>query len=191
MTRLIGGVLGLIGAFWLALAGGGGVYWWATRAPPGWPNLRVLVWTFHLPDAPGARLAAMQRAARAAQAQQVRLAARREAASAEAGAAHALAQARLRVVYRTLVKEIPVHVPAEVDRGYPLPVGLVRLHDAAARGVAVSAVPAPAGRADDAAADSRASDLAAVLAHNYGACRADGEQLSALQAWVRAQEALH
>lgn len=191
MPKLLGGVVALIGVFWLALAGGGAVYWWATRAPLGWGQVHVLWWHFGLPDSPGAKLAAMQDVARKAQAHQVKVVELRGKVSADADKRERAAQERIRTVYRTITKEVPTYVTPEIDRTYPLPVGLVRLHDAAARGVDVSAVPDPAGLADDARATATASDLAGAIVGNYGACRADIEQLTALQAWARGQAAIN
>lgn len=70
----------------------------------------------------------------------------------------------------TLIERIPVVITREVDGRYPLPCGLVRLHDGAALGVPPGAVAACAGRPDDAAAPVKASYLAATLAGNYGIC---------------------
>ncbi|MDB5447635.1 MAG: putative signal peptide protein [Phenylobacterium sp.] len=104
-----------------------------------------------------------------------------------AAAKDAEVQTSIRYVTRTLIEKVPAHVSPETDRSFPLPVGLVRVHDAAALGVDVSAVPDPAGRADDQASAVEASDLGRVLAVNYGECRADQARLSALQGWVSAE----
>lgn len=96
--------------------------------------------------------------------------------------------ARIRTVTHTIVQEVPHVVTVEVDRAYGgLPVGLVRLYNASGRGVLLSSVPDPAGRADDAASGLLPSAFAAVAADNNGAANACREQLSALQDWVRAQ----
>lgn len=80
-----------------------------------------------------------------------------------------------------LTQEIPRRVPAKVDARFPLPLQLVRLHDAAATGAQVSNT---AGGANDSAGSVAASDLARVIVSNYGECRADQARLAALQAWV-------
>jgi hypothetical protein len=103
---------------------------------------------------------------------------------AEASAARA---AQIRTFTTTLVREVPVHVDAETDARFPMPVGLVRVHDAAALGRPVSAIPDPAGRPDGEASDVVASTLASVVALNYGTCREDQTRLSAWQAWATAQ----
>ena len=182
---LVGGVVAFVCAtalFWAGLL--------FERRPEGWPNLKLGFFHLRLSDGPWAQLAAMQRAAAAAEAHNRQVVAQRAQVSRDAGAAEARAQDRIRIVYRTLREEIPTHVSPETDRRFALPVGLVRLHDAAARGLELSRVPDPAGRADDAASDVRASDLAAAVTGNYGACRADGEQLAALQAWIRRQQGI-
>ena len=100
------------------------------------------------------------------------------------------AQVQIRTVTRTIVEKVPVYVPAPTDARYPLPNGLVRLHDASALGLDPAALPNPAGGLDDAASTVAASDLATVLAGNYGQCREDQQRLTDLQDWVRQQQAL-
>ena len=41
-------------------------------------------------------------------------------------------QVHVRTVTETIIKEVPIHVPAEADVRFALPAGLVRVHDAAA-----------------------------------------------------------
>jgi hypothetical protein len=112
---------------------------------------------------------------------------RSTAVSAQAAEAMAKASAQSRTRTVTIVREVSKLVTPDVDARYPLPVGLVRLHDAAARGVDLSAVPDAAGRADGAPASVDASHLAAVVATNYGACLEDQARLAAWQAWARAR----
>lgn len=96
------------------------------------------------------------------------------------------AEERVRIEYRTrtLIREVPTYVTPEIDARFDLAVGLVRLHDAAALGVDVSAVPDPAGRADDQAADVAASDFGAAVVENYGVCHALRSQVLAWQSWA-------
>jgi hypothetical protein len=82
---------------------------------------------------------------------------------------------------RTIIKEIPVYVPADSPN---LPAGFRVLHDAAAQGV----LPDPAGIAD--AAPVPAQDAAGTIAGNYGICHATAEQVRALQDWIREQQKL-
>ena len=108
-------------------------------------------------------------------------------ASQKTGGEHELAAVRLRTVYRTIEREVPTHVTAEIDDRFPVPVGFVRVHDAAALGLPVADVHDPAGRPDDAAADVAASEAATVIAGNYAACADTAERLRSLQAWWRGQ----
>lgn len=81
----------------------------------------------------------------------------------------------------TIVKEVPVYVPAQCDADGRLPAGWRVLHDAAASGQ-----PADPTRAAD--AQPVAPDTAAeTVARNYLTCRETAEQLTALQQWVREQ----
>ncbi|MCL6619727.1 MAG: hypothetical protein K6T33_08050 [Thermomonas hydrothermalis] len=113
-----------------------------------------------------------------------------------------LAQARLgeRVVVRyvdrvrilranaaDLHQEIPRHVTTSADAACPVPVGFVRVHDAAAQGVPID----PAAGDPDAPAPGIAlSRVAATVADNYGACHETAAQLTALQDWVRGVQAI-
>lgn len=81
-----------------------------------------------------------------------------------------------------IVKEVPVYVP--YSTACQLPGGWRLLHNAAASG----ALPNPASRAD--APPVTAADAATTVAANYASCHETAEQLTALQAWVRAQESI-
>lgn len=80
----------------------------------------------------------------------------------------------------TIIKEVPIYVPAQADAACLVPRGFVRLHDAAAEGI----VPEPAGDSDATPAGVALSAVAGTVAENYTACRANAEQLSALQSWI-------
>lgn len=108
------------------------------------------------------------------------------ALAARVGAEHANAVRIIEVGARALAVEIPKHVTPEIDRRYPLPVGLVRVHDAAVAGLDVSAVADPLGRPDDAASSVAASDAGQVLNDNYAGCRADQDALRKWQEIGRA-----
>ena len=86
-----------------------------------------------------------------------------------------------RVAGQTIIKEVPVYVPAEADAACVLSRGFVRLHDAAAAG----SLPEPAGGSDAAPAGIALSAVASTVADNYERCHETGEQLTALQAWIR------
>ncbi|HXQ16901.1 MAG TPA: hypothetical protein VN814_19995 [Caulobacteraceae bacterium] len=110
---------------------------------------------------------------------------RQAAASQTIAVADQAAQDRVRTVTRTLIEKVPVYVSATTDARFPLPVGFVRLHDAAAAGDDLPAVAPGADGADDAASDVAASAAATVIVGNYGACHADQARLAELQAWAR------
>lgn len=108
---------------------------------------------------------------------------------------------RIRLVTRTLVKEVPVHVTPDADARCIVPVGFVRIHDAAAAGRPVSeparepdapAGDAPSDRAGplDAPSQTTLSGVAEAVAENYGSCHGDLNRFRELQAWIRAQQAV-
>lgn len=80
----------------------------------------------------------------------------------------------------TIIKEVPVYVPAQADAACVVPRGFVRLHDAAAQGV----IPEPARDADAPAAGLALSAVAGTVAANYQTCHENAERLKALQAWI-------
>ncbi len=100
---------------------------------------------------------------------------------------HEAAAQSIRTVYRTIEREIPAHVSVETDGRFPLPVGFVRVHDAAALGVPVADLLDPAGRPDGAASELAASEAARTIAWNYEACADNSERLRAWQAWWNGQ----
>ena len=90
----------------------------------------------------------------------------------------------IRVKGDTLIKEIPRYVPAPADAACPIPVGFVRLHDAAAAGTLPDPDP---GDADAAASGLALSAVAATVAGNYTDSLANSEQLTRLQQTLRDQ----
>jgi hypothetical protein len=127
-------------------------------------------------DAAG-QLSATQAAVRAVQ--------RQAAASQAIAVGDQRAQDQVRTVTRRLIEKVPVYVSPQTDRAFPLSWGFVRLHDAAVRGDDRSAAAEDPAEPDDAASDVAASRAAAVIAANYGGCRADRQRLSDLQAWAK------
>jgi hypothetical protein len=86
---------------------------------------------------------------------------------------------RVRVIHdttQTLQREIPTYVTPATDRAFPLPIGFVRVHDAAATG----GLPGLARATDAEASDVTASRAADVIAANYGTCLEIREQLNAV-----------
>lgn len=85
----------------------------------------------------------------------------------------------VREVGATITKEVPVYVTAKADAACPVPVGFVRLHDAAAEG----RTPEPAAGDPDAPA-ARIALSAVADTYTYTTCHETREQLIALQAWI-------
>jgi hypothetical protein len=128
-------------------------------------------------DARDARAKGDQLAATDAQLRDVQAAQR---SGFEAGMRSARRQTEIRETVRLIHDQVPRLVTPDVDRRYPLPVGFVRLVDAAAAGE----VPAAAGPADGEASGVAASRAAAIIGDNYGACRGVAQQLIDLQDWA-------
>ncbi|HEX5278943.1 MAG TPA: hypothetical protein VFW28_02580 [Micropepsaceae bacterium] len=96
-------------------------------------------------------------------------------------------QVRIRTQTQTLTREVTKYVPVEVDHGVVIPWGFVRVLDAAASGAGDPAgISLGAGQSDRGASDVTLSEIAALSARNDGACRANAEQLAALEQWAEA-----
>lgn len=157
--------------------------------PAGWPNYAVhahlgpipINWTLRLPDSPAAKLAALQAQEAAMGARVQRVVVKQTQIVTQAAQDERKAQARIEWRTKTQLVEIPHYVTPAVDAQFRLPVGLLRVHDAAVLGVSAADVPAPFGRTDEEASDVRPSDAAAVFTTNYGVCRSWAEQLTHLQ----------
>jgi hypothetical protein len=103
-----------------------------------------------------------------------------------------LQQERIRTVTQTIIREVPVYVSPETDARFPVPVGLVRVHDAAAAG---DPLPEPSSEPDDAPGNAEAStvtasQLALTLTENYGVCTAELARFGKLQDWIKTQQAI-
>ena len=105
--------------------------------------------------------------------------AERAAIAAPIEAKQQAAQAHIRTVTKTIVKEVKVYVK---DTDCPMPSGFRVYHDAAANGK----VPDATGIAD--AAPSTTADVASTIAQNYGTYHEIAARLSGLQDWVRSQQ---
>ena len=88
----------------------------------------------------------------------------------------AAAAVKERVVYKTLIKEVPKYVENDCDMSG----GFRVFHDAAA----TAAVPDPSAPRVD-AAPVKAQDVAAAVAENYESCRDNERRLEALQEIIR------
>lgn len=90
----------------------------------------------------------------------------------------------IRTITQTLIKEVPVYVTAESDLACVVPVGFVRLHDAAAHGAAVPAAPGGPVEADSGVA---LSAVAETIAGNYGLAYEWREEALAWRTWYARQ----
>ena len=114
---------------------------------------------------------------------------RADAISLNSAVAEAAAQQKLADETSVIAREVHRHVASNVRNRVCIPYGLVRVLDAASLGADPDRLSLPAGQSDDTCAPVAADALAANVAGNYAAARANAEQLSALEAWVREQEA--
>jgi hypothetical protein len=186
--KIVGVICSLFGATWMFWAG---VMF--DHRPAGWPNIPVNVaflhFTLHLPDGPVGQLAALQAAEKKAAVRTTRIVKAQAVETATAAKAEDVAQEHIRVVYRNIIQGVSTYVPPEADARCSVPVGFVRLHDAAARGVDLPGVSDAAREPNDAASGLELSTVAATVAGNYGIAAQNSEQLSALQDWIRAMQA--
>jgi hypothetical protein len=139
----------------------------------------------------GAQLADLKaRAAAALKAAQAHVATVRAAqtkATASVMATYTPAVAVVAANAQALTKEIPAYVTPKDDAACAINVGAVRLLDAAASGL--PAVPDAPSSADDAPSGVALSTLLGTDVGNDAAALENADQLAALQAWVRAQQA--
>jgi hypothetical protein len=94
-----------------------------------------------------------------------------------------------RVVTKTIIEKVPVYVTVASDAQCRVPLGFVRLHDAAATGVLPGAS-YPAGQSADTASGVALSTVGSTVVGNYGACREAFRQLDGWQEWWRGVEAI-
>lgn len=80
-----------------------------------------------------------------------------------------------------IVKEVPVYISTETDRRFPLPVGFVRVHDAATTGES----PGAPRDSDGEASAVTASAAAKTIAVNYTEYRKLVEQVEGWQEYYR------
>lgn len=90
----------------------------------------------------------------------------------------------VRVKGDTIIKEVPRYVSVQADAACTVPVGFVRLHDAAAAGTVLDQ---DSGDPDATASGIPLSAVAGTVVHNYTTGHVNAERLRALQATLRAQ----
>jgi hypothetical protein len=93
--------------------------------------------------------------------------------------------AEIRWRNREVIREVPKFVSVEADRACVVPVGFIRLRNAA--GACGGPVPEPSPGADDAPSGVALSAVAAADAQWAGQYCSVATQLESLQAWVTAQ----
>ena len=96
----------------------------------------------------------------------------------------------IRTITRTITERVPTYVTVQADAQCSVPVGFVRLHDAAAAG-RLPDVPGPSEPSNDAASGVPLSAVTTVVAGNYGIAHGEIARFEALQDWVRRQAANH
>ncbi|MCY1649057.1 hypothetical protein OVA11_18955 [Caulobacter sp. SL161] len=89
---------------------------------------------------------------------------------------------------KTLKEEVPIYVPFEVDRTFSVPVGFVRMHDAAALG---STLPRSPGGPVEAPSGVALYTVADTVVDNYGACHVLEVEALAWREWYSRQAALY
>ncbi len=99
------------------------------------------------------------------------------------------AKGKAEAVTVTIIKKVPTYVSVETDRAFPVPCGLVRLHDAGALGVSPENISLPAGLTDDKACPVEDSLLATLIVENYGLYHTAEAQIAGLQDLARTLKA--
>lgn len=186
IVRLLGVLSGLIGVFYLAIVGAWGMRKYDALEKT--PSHQVRVWFYHQTFAVPNRFApefvlGLQRRDAGAEQRAKALAAADVKAVQAVETTVRVEQGRIRWRTRTLIREIHDEAAASpaVDRAFPLSNWFVRAHDAAAVGLDLPSAPGPAAGADAAPSVVPPSDLAELIAANYGDCRQDAEELAGWQ----------
>lgn len=191
IVRLVAIVSGLVGVFWLAIVGAWGMrrYDMLEKTPSHQVRFLLYHQTFAVPGrfAPAFVLGLQRRDAGAEQRAKVIAAADAKAVQTVETTVR-VEQGRIRWRTRTLIREIHDEAAAApaLDRAFPLSNWFVRAHAAAAAGLDLPAAPGAGSGADASASVVPPSDLAQLIAANYGDCRADATELAGYQdAWAK------
>lgn len=96
------------------------------------------------------------------------------------------AEAKIKTVTRTIVKEVPVYVTKQDDARCVINNGFVRLHDSAAKGE----LPGGTAGTDGEPSGTQLSAVAETVTSNYGTCHLALSRLSEWQEWYRQNRAL-
>lgn len=111
--------------------------------------------------------------------------------SADAGAKAEKHQAEVRTVARIIREKVPVYVTPEADDRCIVPVGAIRLLDAAAAGADPDASLVAPGEPNDAPSGVDCSRIVDVVAENYALYRSVSAQLNDILDLEEAQKALN
>ena len=101
-----------------------------------------------------------------------------------AASAEAAVQQTLAAALQKELADVKAHVTVRTIAANCVPLGLVRVLYAGSHGVDANSLPLGAGQSDDTCSAVGWPELAAAIIHDYGQARANGEQLTALQALV-------
>jgi hypothetical protein len=166
-----------------------GLFSFCTKPPGSWLAAAALiataVWFAHargLAQGKADVEAAQKKALAADTAANAELAAALSGLNVKIAADYGEEQTRAVYLTRTIVERIPVHVSSETDRRYPLPCGLVRMHDAAFLAADPARLSAAGCEADDEPAPATASAFSRNDAEWAGYCHAVEAQRDALKA---------
>lgn len=94
-------------------------------------------------------------------------------------------QAKIAATVQSQLRKVKVYVKRLEDERGCIPLGVVRLFDAAVHGVEPERLPLPAGKSASSCSGLVADDLARSLVGNYGTARANASQLNALIDLIR------
>lgn len=94
----------------------------------------------------------------------------------------------LHIITESLILKVPSYVSQTADAHCTIPIGFVRLHDAAASGL--PDIPLASGQSNDSPSNATLSSAASLIASNYGTCNVEIARLRALQSWITQQGAL-
>ena len=108
-----------------------------------------------------------------------------DGASAASSRTDAVEQVKIVTVTKTILKKVPVYVTKEADAKCVIPVGFVRLLDAAASGV--PPVSDSSGKSNDDPAGTELSTVVGAAVEDFGTCRGTRQALIDLQKWVKEQ----
>lgn len=93
----------------------------------------------------------------------------------------------LQTITIALIQKVTTYVSAQADAACTVPVGFVRLYNAAS---SMSALPDAAGVSDDAASGVALSSVADITVRAFGICNTEIDRLRELQKWINAQRAV-